>query len=54
MAMYYCNECGDLKDGDYHPCEEDPRPSEHAFSDLLCPACAAELREAGEIPEEDI
>ncbi len=43
MAMYYCNCCGNLKDGDYSVCSEDPRPGQGL--ELVCEACMCELEE---------
>ena len=43
MAMYYCDECGDLKDGDYNPCVE------VAGLDFCCEECADKIeQEKGE------
>ena len=41
MGCYICSECGDLKDGDYNVCIEDPRPT--VDNGLLCEDCACEL-----------
>lgn len=41
MAIYYCEECGHMKDGDWYPAEEHPRDS----LELCCPDCIAELEE---------
>jgi len=39
MAVYHCNECDLFFDGDYFPCEEDPREP----LALLCPTCTDEF-----------
>lgn len=41
MAMYRCNYCDNLKDGDWCVCSEDPRPGQEL--ELVCEDCAAEL-----------
>lgn len=38
MAIYYCQECDNYIDDDYHPCV--PHPSKPL--ELLCPTCAEE------------
>jgi len=45
MACYYCDNCGDLKDGDHEPCVEHPDGS----NKLVCEECAAELEEEAQI-----
>lgn len=36
MGMYYCNNCDNYIDNDYHPCEE-------WIGDLVCPSCYEDL-----------
>ena len=45
MAVYYCHQCGDYKDGDWHPCEEHPTRD----GELICPACMAEMPDTPEV-----
>jgi len=48
MAMYRCEECDQLIDGDYFPCVEHPTIPE-AF---CCEECAANLEEEVEMQKE--
>ena len=41
MAMYYCDQCGNFLDDDYHPCEEHPK----VYAGLMCPECFFNLQE---------
>jgi len=43
MACYYCNHCGNLKDGDYNVCSEDPRKGNE--NELVCEDCIVEIEE---------
>ena len=43
MAMYYCDECGDLKDGDHNPCVE------VEGLDFCCEDCSVELEEEAQM-----
>ena len=40
MAIYICDECSELTDGDYNPCEEHP----DVESGLICPDCMDEIK----------
>jgi len=44
MAIYICDECGEMKDGDHDPCVEHPSDS----SLFCCEECYAELEENNE------
>ena len=41
MGMYYCHECGSLKDGDYNV----PTESPYDDCELVCEDCIVELEE---------
>jgi hypothetical protein len=41
MGMYYCFQCDNHIDNDYHPCEEHP----YNVGEMVCPDCAVELEE---------
>ena len=45
MGMYYCFQCDNHKDNDYHHCEEHP----YSVGEMVCPNCAVELEEYGVI-----
>jgi hypothetical protein len=42
MAVYMCHHCGNYKDNDWEPGEDDP--SSEGF-DLICPDCLGQLEE---------
>ena len=41
MATYYCQNCDNFFDGDYHPCAQDPRDD----MKIICEECAERLTE---------
>jgi len=41
MAIYYCEECDRMKDGDWSPCVEHPQDP----TACICEECAARLEE---------
>ena len=44
MGMYYCHECGDLRNDDSCPAHEHPSND----AELCCPSCYSELQELAE------
>ena len=48
MAIYLCDICNVMKDGDYDPCVEHPTDS----SEFCCESCAEEAEEEIEMEKE--